>query len=83
MIKQTARYVPTGFQLLREVPELGIQVYGQIEPRVSAIFYGGKRSNMPYFGGLEPRAWTLKGMTDFISPSAAVTVVALLKSWIG
>ncbi len=49
MIKQTARYVPTGFQLLREVPELGIQVYGQIEPRVSAIFYGGKRSKADWF----------------------------------
>lgn len=57
--------------------------YAQAEQRNIEVNYGGKRANMPYFGGLEPRAWTLKGLTDFIFPSVAVTVVALLKSWIG
>jgi hypothetical protein len=57
--------------------------YAQAEYRNIEANYGGKRSNMPYFGGLESRAWTLKGLTDFIYPSVAVTTVALLKSWIG
>lgn len=57
--------------------------YAQAEYRNIEANYGGRRSNMPYFGGLEPRAWTLKGLTDFIYPSVAVTAVALLKSWIG
>jgi hypothetical protein len=37
---------------------------------------------MPYFGGLEARAWTLKGLLDFILPSLACVFVAWLRSWI-
>lgn len=57
--------------------------YAQAEYRNIEENYDGQRKNMPYFGGFEPRAWTLKGLTDFIYPSVAVTVMALLKSWIG
>lgn len=57
--------------------------YAQAEYRNIEHNYGGQRKNMPYFGGLEPRAWTLKGLTDFLYPSAAVVAVALLKTWIG
>ena len=57
--------------------------YAQAEYRNIEANYGGQRKNMPYFGGLEPRAWTRKGLTDFLCPSAAVMVVALLKTWIG
>lgn len=57
--------------------------YAQAEYRNIEQNYGGRRSDMPYLGGLEPRAWTLKGLTDFIYPSTAVIIVALLKSWIG
>jgi hypothetical protein len=57
--------------------------YAQAEYRNIEENYGGRRSNMPYFGGMEPRAWTLKGVLDFVLPSAAVVVMALLKSWIG
>jgi len=57
--------------------------YAQAEYRNIEQNYGGFRRNMPYFGGLEPRAWTLKGLTDFIYPSTAVIIVALLKAWIG
>lgn len=57
--------------------------YAQAEYRNIEHHYGGRRANMPYFGGLEPRAWTLKGITDFIYPSIAVVTVALLRSWIG
>ena len=57
--------------------------YAQAEYRNIEANYGGQRKNMPYFGGLEPRAWTRKGLTDFLYPSAAVVTVALLKTWIG
>jgi hypothetical protein len=57
--------------------------YAQAEYRNIEHNYNGYRRNMPYFGGLEARAWTLKGLLDFILPSIAVVAVALLKSWIG
>jgi hypothetical protein len=57
--------------------------YAQAEYRNIEQNYGGFRRNMPYWGGFEPRAWTMKGLTDFIYPSTAVVIVALLKSWIG
>ena len=44
--------------------------------------YGGFRRNMPYFGGLEPRAWTTKGLLDFILPSIAVILVALAHQYL-
>jgi hypothetical protein len=56
--------------------------YAQAEYRNIEQNYGGLRKNMPYFGGLEPRAWTLKGLLDFILPSLTVTAVAFLRSWI-
>jgi len=49
MSNQVCRYVPNGFQLLREIPDLGIQVYGQTEPRAAAIFYGGKRTKSDWY----------------------------------
>ena len=56
--------------------------YAQAEYRNIEQHYGGFRRNMPYWGGMEPRAWTLKGLLDFILPSITVTAVALLRSWI-
>ena len=56
--------------------------YAQAEYRNIEANYHGRRSLMPYFGGLEARAWTLKGLLDFILPSITVTAVALLRSWI-
>ena len=56
--------------------------YAQAEYRNIEQNYHGRRSLMPYFGGLEPRAWTLKGLLDFILPSLACVFVASLRSWI-
>jgi len=52
--------------------------YAQAEYRNIEHNYDGRRANMPYFGGLELRAWTLKGVLDFVLPSIAVILVALL-----
>ena len=38
--------------------------------------YGGKRANMPWYGGFEPRAWTIKGLLDWILPSVVVIALA-------
>jgi hypothetical protein len=54
--------------------------YAQAEYRNIEHNYDGRRVNMPYFGGLELRAWTLKGVLDFVLPSLAVILVALLRS---
>jgi len=56
--------------------------YAQAEYRNIEQNYHGRRNLMPYFGGLEPRAWTLKGLLDFILPSLACVFVAWLRSWI-
>ena len=53
--------------------------YAQAEYRNIEKNYGGVRANMPYFGGLELRAWTLKGVLDFVLPTACVILVALSK----
>lgn len=49
MAKIPYRYIPSGFQLLREIPELGVQVYGQYLPKPVAMFYGGKRNKPDWY----------------------------------
>ena len=56
--------------------------YAQAEYRNIEQNYNGYRRNMPYFGGLESRAWTLKGLLDFILPSIAVILVALAHQYL-
>ena len=38
--------------------------------------YGRKRANMPWYGGFEPKAWTVKGLLDCILPSVVVIALA-------
>jgi len=52
--------------------------YAQAEDRNIERNYGGRRTNMPFWGGLQPRAWTLKGLTDFVFPAVATVAMALL-----
>lgn len=49
----------------------------QAEYRVIQQHYGGKRAQMPWYGAAEPRAWTRKGLMDWILPTAATVVVAI------
>lgn len=49
--------------------------YAQAEYRVIAAHYK-RREAMPWWGGFEARAWTAKGLSDFILPTVAVCVVA-------
>ena len=48
-MKEINRYVPKGFQLIKAVPELGLEVYGIYSPKVLAICYAGKRSKSDWY----------------------------------
>jgi hypothetical protein len=50
----------------------------QAEHRVINEYYGGKRANMPWWGAFQPRAWTSKSVLDWVLPTIAVTLVAIL-----
>lgn len=39
-----SRYIPTGYTLIRSDASHGVEVWGQLEPRIVAICFGGKRS---------------------------------------
>ena len=47
----------------------------QAEYRWIAQFGGGKRSNMPWWGGFSRRAWNLPSLLDWSVPVLACTVV--------
>ena len=49
----------------------------QTEYRLIQQHYGGKRAQMPWYGAAEPRAWTRKGLLDWVLPTAATVVVAI------
>lgn len=49
----------------------------QAEYRVIQKHYAGKRANMPWWGMFQRRAWTAKGLLDWVLPSIAVVIIAL------
>jgi hypothetical protein len=57
--------------------------YAQAEYRVIQKFYDGKRANMPWYGGFEPRGWDMKSMLDWILPTVLTMTIALLSSFWG
>jgi hypothetical protein len=52
--------------------------YAQAEYRNIEQNYEGSRANMPWYGGMELRAWTLKGVTDFVFPAIVVAIIAVM-----
>lgn len=50
----------------------------QAEYRWISAYGAGKRANMPFWGGLDPAAWTLKSLGDAVLPTAATVIVYLL-----
>ena len=51
--------------------------HAQAEYRVIQKFYEGKRANMPWYGGFEPRAWDLDSVLDLLFPIIACTAVCI------
>jgi hypothetical protein len=57
--------------------------HAQAEYRVIQKFYDGKRANMPWYGGFEPRGWDLKSILDFGLPIIVTTIVLIIIKLIG
>jgi hypothetical protein len=51
--------------------------HAQAEYRVIQKFYEGKRANMPWNGGFEPRGWDIKSMLDWILPTVLTMTIAI------
>lgn len=51
--------------------------HAQAEYRVIQKFYDGKRANMPWYGGFEPRGWDLDSVLDLLFPIIACTAVCI------
>jgi hypothetical protein len=54
--------------------------HAQAEYRVIQKFYGGKRANMPWWGGFDPKAWDLKSMLDWLLPTVSGFMIAWFAS---
>lgn len=50
--------------------------YAQAEYRLIAAHYGGHRIDMPWWGGVDARAWNAKSLIDWIAPTVVVCAVA-------
>jgi len=57
--------------------------HAQAEYRVIQTYYGGKRANMPWYGGFERRAWNVKSILDFVLPIVATTIVLIIIKFVG
>jgi hypothetical protein len=57
--------------------------HAQAEYRVIQKFYDGKRANMPWYGGFEPRGWDLKSILDFGLPIIVTTIALIIIKLIG
>lgn len=50
----------------------------QAEYRWIAKFGNGKRANMPWWGGFDPRAWDVASTLDWLVPVVACTAVYVI-----
>lgn len=57
--------------------------HAQAEYRVIQKFYEGKRANMPWYGGFEPRGWDRKSVLDFVLPIAATAIALIILKLVG
>lgn len=42
--------------------------------------HGGKRANCPWYCGFLPEAWTLKGMMDWLLPTAVALIACIVQA---
>jgi hypothetical protein len=57
--------------------------HAQAEYRVIQEFYEGKRANMPWYGGFEPRGWDRKSILDFVLPITATAIALIIIKLVG
>lgn len=51
--------------------------HAQAEQRVISQHYGNKRANAPWWCGFEYRAWTFKGMLDWVLPLGVFIIASV------
>ena len=56
------------YALLATACFYSVRGHTQAEQRVISQHYGNKQANAPWWCGFEYRAWTAKGMLDWILP---------------
>lgn len=52
--------------------------HAQAEYRWIETYGGGRRANMPWWGGFDPKVWNLKSITDWLLPCLAVIVLGIV-----
>lgn len=52
--------------------------HAQAEHRWIEIYGGGRRANMPWYGGFDPKVWNLKSVTDFAAPALILALGVLI-----
>lgn len=55
--------------------------HAQAEYKAINTDFDGKRANMPWYAGFNPKYWTLDALLDVAFPTAAVIAVLLLSIW--
>lgn len=53
----------------------------QAEYRWIAAYAGGRRAEMPWWGGFDPRAWDLGSVLDAAAPAAICAVIYIAARW--
>lgn len=49
--------------------------HAQAEYRWIEAYGNGRRANMPWWGGFDPKVWNIKSLTDWVIPMLAVMMV--------
>jgi hypothetical protein len=55
--------------------------HAQAEYKAINTDLGGKRANMPWYAGFNPKYWTLDAVLDVLFPTAAVIAALILSRW--
>lgn len=55
----------------------------QAEYRWIQEFGSGKRANMPWYGGFDPKVWNLKSISDWAIPVVVVVVIGVIYTFSG
>lgn len=55
--------------------------HAQVEYKAINTDFDGKRANMPWYAGFNPKYWTLDAVLDVLFPTAAVIAALILSRW--
>jgi hypothetical protein len=81
---QGALWLLTGSLLTGAVLAIGFffgREHAQAEYKAINADFNGKRANMPWYAGFNPKYWSLDAVLDVLFPTAAVLAVLLFAKW--